>query len=194
MLEKDERGEKVVRLADGTFIKLFRRRRRITSDILRPYARRFVDNALALEKLGIPSPKIIALYRIPEMSCDVVHYHPLPGMTLRAIIANELELQEARHLRLAFNIFVRRLHEKGIYFRSLHLGNVVLTPRLGMGLIDISDVRLHGKPLSRFWRARNLRRMEDMADEREWVDRDIILNKSSIKEELRKRREMENNQ
>ena len=70
---------------------------------------------------------------------------------------------------------MRRLHDEGIYFRSLHLGNVVLTPQGELGLIDIADVRLHRGPLTRFWRKRNLRRMDGIASERDWLDRARIL-------------------
>ena len=46
-------------LQDGTLLKLFRRKRLITSAAIWPYAQRFADNAKKLEKLGIPCPKII---------------------------------------------------------------------------------------------------------------------------------------
>jgi len=74
---------------------------------------------------------------------------------------------------------VRQLHERGVYFRSLHLGNVVRTPDGRLGLIDISDVRVHRRPLGRLLRARNLRRMQRMAAERDWLDLDLLQSRSS---------------
>lgn len=39
--------------------------------------------------------------------------------------------------------FIAELHAKGIYFRSLHLGNIVLTPDGQLGLIDIADMDIY---------------------------------------------------
>lgn len=175
VLEADRLGDKVLRLPDGTFVKLFRRKRLVSSAAWSPYAQRFADNAAALARLGIPCPRVIAVWRIASIARDAVHYHPLPGLTLRALIDNGLTPQREQWLRQAFNAFVRHLHDLGIYFRSLHLGNVVLTPDDTLGLIDISDVRLHRRPLGRFWRARNLRRMQGMDGERNWLDREHLL-------------------
>ncbi len=175
VVEADPWGDKVLLLPDGTYVKLFRRKRLISSAAWYPYARRFADNALALAARGIPCPRVIDVLRIPAIERDAVHYHPLPGRTLRAIVRERIQADEYACLHDAFNLFVRRLHDQGIYFRSLHLGNVVMTPLGELGLIDISDIRVHRRALSRFWRMRNLRRMEAIADEREWIDRDTIL-------------------
>src|SRR5690606_35574721 len=55
--------------------------------------------------------------------------------------------------------FITHLHECGVYFRSLHMGNIVLTPDNQLGLIDISDMRCLGRPLSRRMRDRNYRHL-----------------------------------
>ena len=175
VIEVDGLGDKVLCLPDGTFVKLFRRKRLLSSAAWSPYAQRFADNAAALARLGIPCPQIIEVWRITSVARDAVHYHPLPGLTLRALIAGGLTPEREQWLKQAFTAFVRHLHDLGIYFRSLHLGNVVLTPDDALGLIDISDVRLHRRPLSRFWRERNLRRMQDMDGERDWLDRERLL-------------------
>lgn len=177
VLETDSSGDKVLRRPDGTFLKLFRRKRLISSAAWYPYARRFADNALALRQRGIPCPRVIDVFRVPSIGRDVVHYHPLAGETLRRVVRGAMDEDEAAYLRDAFNRFVRRLHDRGIYFRSLHLGNVVMSPCGELGLIDISDVRVHRGPLSRFWRERNLRRMEGIDDERDWIDRPTILDR-----------------
>src|SRR5690606_6762076 len=64
VMEADRHGDKVLHLPDGTYFKLFRRKRRISSAAWYPYVRRFADNTLALQRLGIPCPRVIALYRI----------------------------------------------------------------------------------------------------------------------------------
>lgn len=67
------------------------------------------------------------------------------------------------------------LHRKGIYFRSLHLGNVILTPNGEFGLIDFSDMRIYPWPLPKFMRVRNIRRLRGIESERDWIDSDFIL-------------------
>lgn len=168
VLESDGFGDKVLKLADGSFLKLFRRKRLISSAAWSPYAQRFADNAQALEDRSIPCPRIISVFRIMGLSRD--------GQTLRQVVLDGVTPSAQQALRIEFNQFVRRLHDLGIYFRSLHLGNVVLTPAGDLGLIDISDIRVHRKPLSAFWRARNLKRMENIANECDWLDHDLILN------------------
>ena len=154
VLEKDGHGEKVLRLADGTFLKLFRRKSLLSKTAIYPPARRFADNAAELECLGIPCPKVIELYRLSEPYRTVVHYEPLPGQTLRQLLSSDTTLDQLElFARLAE--FITHLHELGVYFRSLHMGNIVLTPDDRFGLIDISDMRCLGRPLSRRMRDRN---------------------------------------
>lgn len=153
VIEKDGFGDKVIILQDGTFLKLFRRKRLITSAAIWPYAQRFANNAKKLEELGIPCPKIIQVYRIPSIERDAVHYHPLPGKTLRDLYLENMEYSS--NLREKFHEFVKTIQDLGVYFRSFHLGNVVLTPDNELGLIDISDMKIFRRPLSKWQRKRN---------------------------------------
>lgn len=158
VLEQDAWGEKVLRLADGTFLKLFRRKSWLSKTAFYPPAKRFADNADALQKLGIPCPKVIQLYRLSEPYRSVVHYHPLEGVTLRQLLSNDEHIDQLKlFARLAE--FITHLHDSGVYFRSLHMGNIVLTPDDRFGLIDISDMRCLGRPLSRQMRKRNYRHL-----------------------------------
>lgn len=166
VLEKDGYGEKVLRLTDGTFLKLFRRKRWLSKNTFYPPAKRFGDNASELQRLGIPSPKILELYWMKAPYRSMVHYEPLPGVTLRDLLKTDPSLDQlALFARLAE--FITRLHDLGVYFRSLHMGNIVLTPDNELGLIDISDMRCLGRPLSKGMRNRNyqhlLRYEEDWA-------------------------------
>lgn len=179
VLEADPHGDKVLRLSDGTILKIFRRKRLLSSAALYPYAQRFANNAAALEKLGIPVPKIISVMRIQELSRDVVHYAPLAGETLREMTRAGLLPEQKRALKDAFTRFVIYLHDKGIYFRSLHIGNVVCTPDGRLGLIDFSDLRIHPWPLGKYLRARNMRRMQGIADELDWIDLDAVVHARS---------------
>ena len=55
------------------------------------------------------------------------------------------------------------LHEKGIYFRSMHLANVILTPDGTLGLIDISDMKTFHRPL------RNFKHVLRYEQDRQWL-------------------------
>lgn len=158
VIEKDRHGEKVLRLADGTFLKLFRRKSWLSKTAFYPPAKRFADNAAELQRLGIPCPRVIQLYRLSDPYRSVVHYEPLAGQTLRDLLRKDMALDQLElFARLAE--FITHLHELGVYFRSLHMGNIVLTPDDQLGLIDISDMRCLGRPLSRRMRDRNYRHL-----------------------------------
>lgn len=176
VLEKDPHGDKVLRLTDGTILKLFRRKRLLSSAVLYPYARRFAANAAALARIGVPVPEVIGVYRVAELARDLVLYRPLPGVTLRELARRGLDPERQRRLRDDFTRLVIRLHDHGVYFRSLHIGNVVCTPDGRLGLIDFSDLRVHPWPLGRYLRARNMRRMQGIADELDWLDLDAVVN------------------
>ena len=175
VLEADPHGEKVLLLSDGTILKLFRRKRLLTSAAWYPYARRFVHNADALEHKGIPVPRVIAAFRIPEVQRDAVHYHPLEGVALRQLVRQGLDSEAEQMLKQRFTEFVIHLHTLGVYFRSLHLGNVILTPAGQLGLIDFADLRVYPCSLPKFMRRRNLQRMLGINSERGWIDSQAIL-------------------
>lgn len=169
IVERDGHGAKVLLLPDGSYLKLFRRKRLLSSALWLPYARRFANACLALAARGIPCPEVIALYRIPSIARDAVHYRPLAGQTLRQRLAQGIDEAETARLRGQLGAFVARLHASGIYFRSLHLGNIVHTPQKTLGLIDLSDIRLYRQGLGRFRRQRNLRHMLRYPEEAEWL-------------------------
>jgi hypothetical protein len=143
--------------------------------VLFPYAQRFANNAATLSKLGIPVPQVIDVVRIPSIDRDAVHYVPLAGLPLREMVRAGLTPEEERRLKRAFTQFVIGLHDKGIYFRSLHIGNVVCTPDERLGLIDFSDLRVHPWALGKYLRARNMRRMQGIAEETDWLDLGAIV-------------------
>lgn len=147
ILEQDSYGPKVYALTDGNMLKLFRRKRLLSSALLRPQSLRFCVNAEALKKRGIPTLTPLQLYRLDDTSRTAVLYRPLPGETLSTLLregkADWLDLLPplAR--------FINHLHESGVYFRSLHLGNIVKTPDGAFGLIDIADLQTRRRALGR---------------------------------------------
>lgn len=167
MIEADGFGDKVLLLEDSTYLKLFRRKNRISSAALFPYAKRFAINAQKLEALSIPCPKIIRVFHVADIKRDIVHYEALPGLTLRQLHQGKADYP--KELLQQFVTFVRHIHSLGIYFRSMHLGNVVLTPSGKLGLIDIADLKVQRKPLSKAQVKRNLRHIMRHPDDAAWL-------------------------
>jgi hypothetical protein len=157
VLEADSHGAKVYLLEDGNILKVFRRKRWFSSALLRPYSQRFVDNAVRLAQLGFPTLEVISHHRLQLPGRTAVLYRPLPGETLLQLSRRpgfDWTQQLPRLVEL-----IQRLHQAGIYFRSLHLGNVVETPEGLLGLIDVADMRFLRAPLSPRMVQRNVQHM-----------------------------------
>ncbi len=153
VLQYDRSGIKVAQLPSGAVVKLFRQQRRLSSAAWAPAAQRFANNAAALARLGIPSVQVHRLFYCPERARYGVIYRPLAGSVLRESLSTPE--RDADWTVLAR--FVAELHRRGVYFRSLHSGNIVCLPRGGFGLIDVADLRVSTARLSVLRRARNLR-------------------------------------
>lgn len=158
VIELDPRGFKVLQLANGNILKIFRLRRTWSFARWFGYAQRFCKNALKLAQMGIPTVQVVACYDITDESVFnglpspipfkpptnnqtyAVEYTPLQGQTLKARLqAQQLTEAEVKQL----GEFIAQLHAQGVHFRSLHLGNIVLTPKGEMGLIDVADMRIY---------------------------------------------------
>src|SRR5699024_11861326 len=96
-----------------------------------------------------------------------VHSLPLPGTTFRDLHSGDAEYPD--DLRERFFKFVDHIQDLGVYFRSIHLGNVVLTPEGELGLIDISDMKIYRRPLSKWQRKRNEEHMVRDAEDWQWL-------------------------
>ncbi|MDI3398456.1 O-antigen ligase family protein [Pseudomonas sp. V88_4] len=171
VIEEDGLGPKVLRLADGSFLKLFRRRRWYTSGSFNPYSERFAVNSEQLRRMGIPTPQVLNLYRLDDGS-SAVHYTPLPGHTLRQVLQGITAPAVRQALVERFGKFMAGLHEQGVYFRSLHLGNVLVLEDGEFGLIDLADLRIYPSPLSLSLRQRNLRHMQRYTVDQRWLFED----------------------
>ena len=154
ILEKDGLGLKVLRLPDARILKLFRRRHWLSSQLWAPHAQRFDRNAKTLLKRGIPTISVEQIFALPAMQRQAVLYHELPGITLRQWL-REHESDEAKALIEQFGRFVAKLHAEGVLFRSLHFGNVLVTPEHNLALIDIVDMSFRRGGLSTQQRIRN---------------------------------------
>lgn len=155
VLEQDGRGPKVVHLSDGQLLKIFRPRRRLWLGRLRPQAQNFATNAARLQERQISTPTIGECFWLDRsQAISACLYVPLAGTSLDRIFHQHRSDFDALLPQLA--AFIRQLHQRGIYFRSLHLGNILLLPQGGFGLIDFLDLRLKRGPLGSRLIARNL--------------------------------------
>lgn len=171
VIEEDGYGLKVARLADGDFLKLYRRKRLMSSALWAAPAQRFADNARRLQQLGLTAPAIVDTLLIPQRKLNGVRYQPLPGQTLRDYWRS-LGPQKRDGEVERFGAFLGQLHQLGVYFRSLHLGNVLHLPNRRFGLIDLSDMTISGKPLGRWKRKRNLQHMLRYKEDSAWLTQD----------------------
>lgn len=174
ILEADPRsGIKVAKLEDGNMLKFFRVKRWYSSARFFSYARSFCRNAERLSALNIPTVKIKQLFHCESALRTAVLYAPLPGRTFMQLLKSG-ELTGA-HVR-ALGHFIAHLHDLGIYFRGLHLGNIVLTPEGQLGLIDISEMTISPFRLSIHRRLRNFERFwRRKEDQQAFGERNIAL-------------------
>lgn len=156
-MEQDGHGLKVLKTPEGLIVKIFRRKKLVSSALIKSYAERFVENARKLKSLGFDTVDIIDLYYCREIKRALVFYHPLPGETLRTALRNNGHSDD---LMERFVQLLARMHEKGVFFRSCHFNNIIVANSLDkLGLIDISDMKIWSKRLSFSQRRRNFKHM-----------------------------------
>lgn len=151
IIESDGHSLKVLRLQDGRYLKYFRRKHLISRDLMVAAAVRFARHARRLARMQIPTLTVQGLHRIRGSADTIAIYEPLPGEPLRALLSGA---EASAALMYRVGGFIAHLHERGIYFRSLHPGNIIVGAN-GFGLIDLLDMRFKGRPLSRWKRRRN---------------------------------------
>lgn len=169
LLEKDSRGPKVVHLANGQLLKIFYSRRLPWLDRLLPDAKRFARHAQRLQALGIRTPEILECCWIDRhQAVSACLYQPLAGTALDKVYGQSRAAFDAQLPALA--AYIHHLHQRGIYFRSLHLGNILCTPEQGFGLIDFLDIRFKGRPLNRTLIRRNFNHLQNYLQRRRVLD------------------------
>lgn len=157
VLEEDRHGVKVLRTPENLIVKLFRTKRILSSAHVKSYAARFVENAAKLHELGIRTVDVERLYYCEPIKRSVVLYRPLPGQTLRDFLMKQGNSEE---IMSRFAMFLAELHNKGVFFRSIHLNNVVVAGAdEPLGLIDIADMKIKRRSLPIGMRSRNFKHL-----------------------------------
>lgn len=159
----DRFGPRLLRLPGGRIVKLFRRRRLVSWGLLWPAALRFCRAARLLAERGIASVEVVAAYRLPSPGRQAVVYRELPGESLRTAAADP---ERRERLMAALAPFFARLHERGVYFRAGHLGNLIVGPGGELALVDLVDTWFHRAPLGPSRRARNFKPLLASAEDR----------------------------
>jgi len=167
VLEQDRRGIKVLETPEGLIVKLFRVKRFFSSALIKSYAIRFVENAQSLKRISIRAVEVEDVSYCKAIKRTLVFYQPIPGQTLRAVLQSRVNFDDTME---RFIVFLADLHDKGVFFRSIHLNNVIVSDCSGtLGLIDFADMKVGKKSLSRDKRLRNFRHLT-----RYKVDQDSI--------------------
>ena len=161
ILQQEIRGIKVYLLPGQDVIKLFRIKRIFSWSFIYPYSMRFARNGRRLQARGIPTVQVDRIFYCHSIKRHGVIYKLMQGENLHSLLSNENPDPE---LMAELAAFMVRLHDKGIYFRSLHLGNVIKMPDGELGLIDIGDMRFRPWSLTPNERARNFRHLFRSAD------------------------------
>ena len=145
----------------GEIIKIFYpRKKRFSSDRYKPYALRFCKNAEALQLRGFITPRINTLQYCPDLNVYVLAYTKLPGVDLRvfstdntAVIADVAE-------------FIAKLHRHGIFFRAIHLENLLRLNNGDLALLDIVDIQFKKRAIPVYLRFRNLKHLFCVKEDR----------------------------
>jgi hypothetical protein len=167
VIDRDWLGDRVLFTPDGRVVKLFRTKRVFSSDRVWPYARRFVRNANKLTDLGFRAVQVEGCYRCPAQKADVVVYRKLPGLPVRHFFDDPAQMQWIFDRLPAF---IARLHDAGIYFKALHLGNLLHTPgESDFGLIDVDFMTISRRSVRVRRRVKNFRNMLRYDEDREVI-------------------------
>ncbi len=161
ILQQEIRGIKVYLSPGRDVIKLFRIKRIFSLSFIYPYSMRFERNGRRLQARGVATVLVDRVFYCHSIKRHGVIYRMMPGEDLYSLLSSE---NPDTGLFTELAAFMVRLHDKGIYFRSLHLGNVLKMPDADLGLIDIGDMRFSPWPLTVKARARNFRHLFRSAD------------------------------
>ena len=154
VLSEDQFGAKVYLLQNGFILKLFRIKRLLSSARIIPYASRFHKNSVKLLGMGISTVSVRNAFNIPHIHRTAVLYRAVEGVTFREFLKKNLPT-DAPIQKVAK--FLAKLHRLGVYFRSIHFGNIIMKPDGNLSLIDISDLRVKRNGLKFNSRIRNFR-------------------------------------
>ena len=161
VLARDDGFLRAVRATDGRIWKQFRRKSLPSTAALWPYAKRFIRASRLLQQRGINTVTVRDIYKVTETGRHVVVYDELPGRSLRTALETDGVQKLADFAR-----YMAVLHERGIYFRSMHMDNVLVLDAGDFALIDVTHVTFHRQALNPWRRVRNFKPITSYAEDR----------------------------
>jgi len=155
---------KVLKICQGTkpkvlekedvIIKLFYpKKSRFSSSKVKPRALRFYRNCERLLEKGYLAPKILDFQYYKDERIHLIHYQRLEGYDIRYLAA--------RDPAIIFEVakFIADLHANGVWFRGIHLENLLYQANGQFALIDVADLKFRARALSLYIRYRNLKHL-----------------------------------
>jgi hypothetical protein len=146
-----EQYPNLLRTDSGEIVKFFYPKSRLSTSTFFPKAKVFADNGLRLKKLQVTAPLTKRVAYCATLKVYLVIYDRIPGKDLRMWDeeGNGAALQ-------GLEKYLAELHRKGVMFRGIHLGNILMDDAGQYALVDISGLSCKSKPLSLWQRMRNL--------------------------------------
>jgi tRNA A-37 threonylcarbamoyl transferase component Bud32 len=146
---------KVYEKDDDTIIKLFYPKQRLlSSDRIKPRAIRFYKNVKSLHSHGYDVPKVNKIQFCPELKMYAIYYNKIQGNDVRTLVKHG-NLNIINHVAE----LLADLHKNGIFFRSIHLENLLLKPDGKIALLDLTDVKFKPRALTLSFRYRNIKHL-----------------------------------
>ncbi|MDG1205015.1 MAG: hypothetical protein P8N51_06550 [Pseudomonadales bacterium] len=142
-------------------VKFIYPRKKFSKAIFFSQAANFEKNAKALLEKGITGPIVSKTAHCQAANTYYVVYEKLAGEEVRDL-CDQSQLQHLTELAH----YLAELHDKGIYFRALHLGNVLKLEDGNFALIDIADLKTKSRSLSAFARGRNIAHMFNVSEDK----------------------------
>lgn len=140
--------------------KFFYKRKRFSTSTIKPQAKRFEKNGIRLKQIEIKAPLVKEIHYCKDISGHLVIYDMINGEDYRELCGKG----DADYLS-DLPGFLTHLHQLGVYFRAIHLGNLIKCPSGEIALVDISDLSVRSRGLSVFRRARNLAHLIDTKED-----------------------------
>jgi tRNA A-37 threonylcarbamoyl transferase component Bud32 len=167
VLEVHENNPKVLSLPDNRYFKAFFHKSWFSGSHIISRASKFARNANKLKQKGITTIDIEDVFKLKRPTRHCVVYQGVSGITLRQALESS---PQDTALCQQVGSYIAELHDKGIMFRSLHLGNVIVMPNQALALIDISDMQVNRTALSRWERERNFLHVLRYREDKDLLD------------------------
>lgn len=162
ILMGSDHSPKMLETQSGEVVKFFYPKSRLSTSTFFPKAKVFADNGDSLKKLQVIAPVTTRIGYCASRKMYLVIYDRIPGKDLRMWDAEK----DNRALD-GLGGYLALLHRKGVMFRGIHLGNVLMDDDGQYALVDISGMACKSKALTLWQRMRNLINLLGVEDDKQ---------------------------